>query len=181
MHCPRCGTSAGEGQQFCRTCGLNLEKVAELVAESSPAERRGVESLRLKELQRKHESWGGIAGLITFALILVLFVTIVFSQIIMKGGLLILPGSLLILLAAGAGVMAYFQASAKSLQQKLAEPQLPQSTDDQLIDSPRIPPPLSVTDQTTRQLVEQNDRHRVRTASGSDPIKKSRRVSEGSS
>ena len=103
MHCPRCGTSAGEGQQFCRTCGLNLEKVAELVAESSPAETRGVESLRLKELQRKHESWGGIAGLITFALILVLFVTIVFSQIIMKGGLLILPGSLLILLAAGGG------------------------------------------------------------------------------
>jgi len=156
MHCPRCGTVAGAGQQFCRSCGLNLEKVAELVGESSAVETPGIESLRLKELQRKHENWGGIAGLIVFALILVLFITIVFSQIILKGGLLILPGSLLILLAVGAGVMAYFQVSAKSLKQKLAEPQLPQPSE-KPIESPRLPP-SSVTEQTTQLLVEQNDR-----------------------
>jgi len=161
MHCPRCGTAANAGQQFCRSCGLNLEKVAELVGEPGAAETRGSESLRLKELQRKHSNWGGLAGLIVFGLILVLFITIVFSQMILKGGLLILPGSLLILLAVGAGVMAYFQASAKSLKQKLAEPQLPQPTKtlptDQLIDSPKFPAPMSVTEQTTKLLEEQSD------------------------
>jgi hypothetical protein len=153
MHCPRCGTAASAGQQFCRSCGLNLEKVAELIGESSAAETRGSGSLRLKELQRKHEHWGGIAGLIAFGLILVLFIAIVFTQIILKGGLLILPGSILILLALAAGVMGYFQASAKSLKHKLAEPQLPQPTESP-VESPRLSP-SSVTEQTTKLLAEQ--------------------------
>jgi uncharacterized OB-fold protein len=33
MHCPRCGTNATPGQQFCRGCGLSLEKVAEILGE----------------------------------------------------------------------------------------------------------------------------------------------------
>jgi len=134
------------------------EKVAELVGESSAAEARGSESLRLKELQRKHENWGGIAGLIAFGLILILFIAIVFSQIILKGGLLILPGSLLILLAGAAGVMGYFQASAKSLKQKLVEPQLPASTEELTIEHLIDSPPVSVTEQTTKLLAEQDDR-----------------------
>jgi hypothetical protein len=162
MHCPRCGTVASAGQQFCRSCGLNLEKVAELVGESSAAETRGTESLRLKELQRKHENWGGIAGLIAFGLILILFIAIVFSQIILKGGLLILPGSLLILLAVAAGVMGYFQSSAKSLKQKLGEPQLPQPTEQPItgeaIDPSMFRSAASVTEQTTKLLAEQDDR-----------------------
>jgi hypothetical protein len=162
MHCPRCGTAASASQQFCRSCGLNLEKVAELVGESSAVETRGSKSLRLKELQRKHENWGGIAGLIAFGLILILFIAIVFSQIILKGGLLILPGSILILLALAAGVMGYFQASAKSLKQKLGEPQLPQPTERPLggesIDPPMFRSAASVTEHTTKLLDDQNDR-----------------------
>ena len=39
---------------------------------------------RLKELLRKHEKWGGIAGLTAFAIALVLFITLVISQIILQ-------------------------------------------------------------------------------------------------
>jgi len=158
MHCPRCGTVASAGQQFCRSCGLNLEKVAEMVGEASAAEARGSESLRLKELQRKHENWGGIAGVIAFGLILVLFIILVFTQMILKGGILILPASILILLAAAAGVMGYFQASAKSLKQKLVEPQLPASTEELTIEPLIDSPPVSVTEQTTKLLAEPDDR-----------------------
>ena len=161
MHCPRCGTVANAGQQFCRSCGLNLEKVAEIVSESIVSETSGGDVARLKDLQRKYESWGGIAGLIAFGLVLVLFTILVFSQMILRGGGVAILGSILILLAAAAAVMGYFQASAKSLKEKLAEPQLPQSSGKSLVTgsagSPLFPP-SSVTEQTTKLLIEQNDR-----------------------
>jgi Flp pilus assembly protein TadB len=128
---------------------MNLEKVSELIGESSAAETRDSVSLRLKELQRKHESWGGIAGLSAFGLSLALFIGLVVSQMILKGGFLILLGSILILLALAAGVMVYFLVSAQLLKQKLAEPQLPQ---------PMLPPLVSVTEQTTKLLTEPDDR-----------------------
>jgi hypothetical protein len=141
---------------------MNLEKVAELVGELSAVETRGSESLRLKERQRKHESWGGIAGLSAFGLSLVLFIGLVFSQMILKGGFLILLGSILILLAVAAGVMAYFLVSAQLLKQKLAEPQLARPTD-RLLSGESVDPPMfrsaaSVTEHTTKLLTEDDDR-----------------------
>jgi hypothetical protein len=136
---------------------MNLEKVAALLGESTAASQTsGGEIGQLKELQRRHEHWGNIAGLCTLGLILVLFITLVFTQIVMKGGLLTVLGSILILLAIGAAVMGYFLSSAKSLKQKLAAPQLPPPAVQ--LDSPRFPPAVSVTEQTTALLVEQNDR-----------------------
>jgi hypothetical protein len=136
---------------------MNLEKIAELIGESTAAETRDSESLRLKGLQRKHESWGGIAGLSAFGLSLALFIGLVVSQMILRGGFLILLGSILILLALAAGVMAYFLVSAQLLKQKLAEPQLPQPSENP-IESPMLPPLVSVTEQTTKLLTEPEDR-----------------------
>jgi hypothetical protein len=106
------GTNATVGQQFCRSCGLSLERVAELLGNELPLEAssRRQELARLRERQQKFQDWGGIAGLITFGLILLLFIIVVVSQMIMKGGALIGVGLLLILLAIGAGIMGVFQA-----------------------------------------------------------------------
>jgi len=133
---------------------MNLEKVAALVVESETA---GAETLRLQELHRKHENWSRIAGLITFGLILVMLIAIVVAGMIWKGGLLILPGSFLILFALGAGVMGYFQTSAKLLKQKLEEPKLPPAAGTP--DNRSLPPNRgSVTEGTTKLLREQSDR-----------------------
>lgn len=35
MHCPNCGNPATLEQQFCRTCGMSLVKVSELVTTHS--------------------------------------------------------------------------------------------------------------------------------------------------
>lgn len=156
MHCPRCGTNATSGQQFCRSCGLSLEKVAELLGNELPLEvsSRQRELARLRERQQKFQDWGGIAGLITFGLILLLFIILVFTQMIMKGGALIPVGLLLVLLAIGAGIMGLFQGYAKSLKEKLANQPLPkpnESDETQKLSAFREPV-NSITDRTTELL-----------------------------
>ena len=156
MHCPRCGTNATPGQQFCRACGLNLEKVAEILGEElavqSTTDSNQIAALR--ERQKKFENWAGIAGLTTFGLVLLLFIVLVFSQIILKGGLLIVPGTLLILLAVGGGAMGIFQMYSKSLKAKLEEKPLPPSNTPLTIGAAGTHPlpPRSVSEGTTELL-----------------------------
>jgi hypothetical protein len=159
MHCPRCGTNATVGQQFCRSCGLSLEKVAELVGDELAVQPLSSidECSRLRERQQKFEHWGGIAGLLTFGLILLLFVILVASQMLVKGGAPFIIGLLLILLALGAGVMGMFQAYSNSLKEKLANPPLPRANDlpgsdaTRELEAYREPMP-TVTDRTTELL-----------------------------
>lgn len=164
MHCPRCGTNATIGQQFCRSCGLNLEKVAEFLGDELTVEPSSAidERARLRERQRKFEQWGGIAGLITFGLILLTLIVVVFLLMVLKGGAIVIPGLLLILLAIGAGVMGLFQAYSKSLKAKLEEKPLSRAAGrpepDRLreIDVYREPVP-TVTDRTTELLAPARD------------------------
>ena len=130
MHCPQCGTSATVGQPFCRSCGLNLEKIAEFVGEQFAIEPSSLknEITRLRERQQKFARWAGIAGLSTLGLILIMLIVVVSSQMILKGGA-ILPGVLLILLAIGAATMGVFQTYSKSLREKLANRPLPTPTE----------------------------------------------------
>jgi hypothetical protein len=102
--------------------------------------------------------WGGIAGLVTFGLILLLMIIVVFSQMITKGRALLIPGLLLILLAIGAAVMGLFQTYSKSLKEKLANPPLPRASELPKSDETRKlemyrEPVSSVTDRTTELLV----------------------------
>jgi hypothetical protein len=158
MHCPRCGTNATVGQQFCRSCGLNLEKVTELLGEEVELSSSIEERARLRERQRKFEQWGGIAGLVTFGLILLTLIVVVFSQMILKQRALVIPGLILILLAIGAAVMGLFQTYSKSLMSKLANPprpraaDLPESHETRKLDAYRERVP-TITDRTTELLV----------------------------
>ena len=156
MHCPRCGTTATTNQQFCRGCGLSLEKVAEILGEEIAIQSSSSanEAARLRKRQQKFEQWASLAGLTTFGLILLLLIVVVFFQIILKGGLLIVPGVLLILLALGAGAMGIFQTYSKSLKAKLGERPLPHSTGPLTIgalDTYSLPP-RSVSEGTTELL-----------------------------
>jgi hypothetical protein len=151
MHCPRCGTPATADQQFCRACGLGLTKVAELLGEellneSAPALDRG----HLRERQQKIQHWAAIAGLTTFALVLLLFIAIVFTQIVIHGGALSILGIVLILLALGAAAMAGFQVYSKSLKAKLDEKSSPRSGTPPAIGG--APSPASVSEGTTELL-----------------------------
>ena len=159
MHCPRCGTTAAPNQQFCRSCGLRLDKIAELVGEELALQIPPTDDVtRLRERQKKFEDWAGIAGLSSFGLIMLLFIALVFFKIILQGGLLIIPGVALILLAVGATAMGVFQMYSKSLKQKLEERPLPHRQEQSEIDQVRAVglPPRSVTEGTTELLSSDN-------------------------
>src|SRR6266550_2444998 len=123
MHCPRCGTIATIGQQFCRSCGLNLEKVEELLGKELAVEPSSPNKdlARLRERQRKFEHWSVIAGFITFGLILVTLVVLGILNMIMSGSVS-LAELFLILIAIGAATMGLFRTYSKSLKEKLANP-----------------------------------------------------------
>jgi hypothetical protein len=155
MHCPRCGTIATANQQFCRGCGLNLEKVAEVLGEAVAVQSSPPNQIdALRERQKKFENLAGIAGLSTFGLVLLTLIVIVVVKMIVVGGLLIIPGTLLILLAIGAGAMGTFQMYSKSLKAKLEEKPLPPSKTPLTIGAADTYPlpPQSVSEGTTELL-----------------------------
>jgi hypothetical protein len=155
MHCPRCGTIATASQQFCRGCGLSLEKVAELLGEEVVVKSSSPNQIAaLRERQKKFENLAGIAGLSTFGLVLLTLIVIVVVKMIFVGGLLIIPGALLILLAIGAGAMGTFQMYSKSLKAKLEDKPLPPSNTPLAIGAADTYPlpPRSVSEGTTEIL-----------------------------
>ena len=158
MHCPRCGAIATVGQTFCRACGFSLEKVAELLGEQLAVQPTpGNDVARLRERQQKLERWAGIAGLSTFALLLLTLMLVVFNQMNMKGGAIAWAGLLIILFTMGAAIMGGFQTYSKSLKEKLAQRPLPAPTEQPRADTverlaPYREPLPSITDRTTELL-----------------------------
>jgi len=158
MHCPRCGAEAVIGQQFCRGCGFNLEKITELVAEQPPASLDpNLAQLHLR--QRRMEHWAGIAGLVFMSLVFTALIYLVVTELMIKSGK-IGVGLLLLVFFIGGGVMAALQGYAKSLKQQLTlknsatvEDLLKAGTVNQL--EAHREPISSVTDHTTELLTVQ--------------------------
>ena len=159
MHCPRCGTSATVDQQFCRSCGLNLEKVAELIGEEllAPNSETANDLARLRERQQKLEQWGGIVALSTVGIMFLTLVVIIIRGMIL-GTTAILPGAFFIALVIIASVMVWLLSSAKSLKDKLAARPLTASSQIKAKDTqelyPYREPVESITDRTTELLNE---------------------------
>lgn len=117
MHCPRCGADALVEQQFCRSCGFNLEKVAELLAEQpAAAMEAAVAQAHLR--QRRLEHWAGIAGLTMMSLVLITLIYLVVGEIMIKSGN-IGVGLLLLLFFIGGGIVVGLQGYSKALKQRL--------------------------------------------------------------
>jgi len=157
MHCPRCGADALVGQQFCRFCGFNLEKVAELLSEQPPAALDA--SLAHVQLrQRRLEHWAGVAGLAVLSLILLTMIYLIVSEIMIKGGK-IGAGLLLLMFFIGASVVAGLQGYSQSLKKRLT--QRNSASIEDLLNSatrqldPHREPTSSVTEHTTELLSAQ--------------------------
>jgi len=158
MHCPRCGTSATVGQQFCRSCGLGLEKVSQLVDEqvATPQTDPISHLAPVRERQQKFERWGGIARLSLFGLALVTVLVLIISKMVLAGSVG-LSDLFLVLIAIGAGITVGLQTYSRSLKKKLANPALPKPTrrlepdQSQMLEGYREPVP-TITDRTTELL-----------------------------
>src|SRR5689334_18638758 len=76
MHCPNCATKASGEQKFCRSCGLKLEKVHQLLSE----ELSSVE-LHIENKIRRFEHWRNAVALLTFATFIIAILVVFIREI----------------------------------------------------------------------------------------------------
>src|SRR6185295_11347222 len=138
MYCPNCGNKNAEDQNFCRSCGLGLEKIALSLTEQLPTV--AVQSLqeRKEKLERLGMASLSVFGLGVFGF---LFYSI-FTKLWLSQGLLVAILAVLgaiIFIGSGLASVILF-AKAKELKEEGAKPKL--------LDQDQQPV-FSITDRTT--------------------------------
>jgi len=162
MYCPNCGTKTSIDQNFCRACGLSLEKTALSLSEQLPAK---VE--RSVQAQKDRLEKFGVVLLSLFGVcVLTLLMFLLGRSLISKGlpGILAMLGAL-IMIVCGLGSVILF-ARAKDLDEKSSKlrQQIVSSggeTTKELLSEGHFEPVPTVTERTTELLaVEKRDTNR---------------------
>jgi len=140
MYCPNCGNKNAEDQNFCRSCGLGLEKIAQSLTEQLPTV--AVKSLqeRKERLERLGVASLSVFGLGVFGFLLYnIFFKLLLTQGALVASLAVLGGIIFI----GSGLVSVILfAKAKELKEAAGKRQL---------DSPQQPA-FSIADRTTNLL-----------------------------
>lgn len=146
MYCPNCGNKNSDDQNFCRSCGLGLEKIALSLTEQLPT----VAVQSLQERKEKLERLG-VASLSVFGLGVFGFLLYnIFSKLLLSQGLLVAVLAVLgaiIFIGSGLASVILF-AKAKELKEAAGKRQLNPSHQQ---------PAFSITDRTTNLLPEKKD------------------------
>src|ERR1044072_7948833 len=143
MYCPNCGNKNADDQNFCRCCGLGLEKVALSLTEQLPT----VAVQSLQERKEMLERLGG-ASVRVFGLGLFCFLLYnVFVKLMLTNGIFVAILAVLgtiIFVGSGLASVILF-AKAKELKEAGGKRQLDPSPQQ---------PAFSITDRTTSLLSE---------------------------
>ena len=141
MYCPNCGNKNADDQNFCRSCGLGLEKIALSLTEQLPT----VAVQSLQERKEKLERLG-VASLSVFGLGLFGFLLYnVFVKLMLTNGIFVAILAVLgtiIFVGSGLASVILF-AKAKELKEAAGKRQLDPSPQQ---------PAFSITDRTTNLL-----------------------------
>ncbi|MEW6129690.1 MAG: zinc ribbon domain-containing protein [Acidobacteriota bacterium] len=153
MHCPNCGTKATDKQNFCRYCGLNLEKISQVLTEQLPEL-----DTSLFDKQRKIEGWAKVAG-ISFGVLITLIMlgALGYASLYEKDA--ILPVSLALMMLVGGMLAISLSVYSASLRRKIIEQrklqaitQVVAETTNKLSSEPQQILLSSVTEKTTELL-----------------------------
>lgn len=149
MFCPNCGNKNVEGQNFCRSCGLSLEKIAQSLSEQLPT----VAVRSLQERKDKLERLG-VTSLSIFGLGIVGFLLYnIFFKLLPTNGPLIATLAVLaaaIFIGAGLGSVILF-AKAKDLKEAAGKRTIGPEPTGKLLES-HEQPAFSIADRTTNLL-----------------------------
>ena len=160
MYCPNCGTKTSIDQNFCRACGLGLEKIAVSLTEQLPTKP----NRSLQEQKERFEKLG-MAALSVFGLGILAFIaySIVYKLMMSKGDILtgLAMIGFIIMIACGLASVVLFakakEAGEEATKRKPQELSSDQSTKELLTEGHFEPVP-TVTDRTTELLtVERRD------------------------
>jgi len=151
MFCPNCGNKNADGTNFCRSCGLSLEKIAQSLCEQLPA-------VAVKSLQERKDKLErlGLTSLSIFGLgILGFLLYNIYFKLLPTNGPLIATLAVLavtIFIASGLASVILF-AKAKELKEVAGKRQLEPAGEPtgQLLEA-HEQPAFSITDKTTGLL-----------------------------
>jgi hypothetical protein len=150
MYCPNCGNKNDVDQNFCRTCGLGLEKIAQSLTEQLP-------SVPVRSLQERKERLErlGLASLSVFGVGVAGFLLYsVFIKLMLTEGTLVAVLAVLgtiILLGAGLASVILF-AKAKDLNEATRRRKIATGEPTGKLLESHQKPAFSISDQTTNLL-----------------------------
>lgn len=167
MYCPNCSAEAASEQRFCRSCGMELLEVADLIGRQTDIAKPGTrKETSLDGRRRAMVLWGMILALVSLAA--GSSFKILWNEHIQIAGDFtpyLLPITLLLLFL-GVGLMCYpflqmMSPRSKPRTQSSSKPEQTSELTDQL--TPELPPiQASVTEQTTKFLEESEARINMR-------------------
>ena len=151
MYCPNCGNKNSEDQNFCRTCGLGLEKIANSLTEQLP-------TVAVRSLQERKDRLErlGVASLSIFGVgVISFFLYNIFSKLLISQGVVVASLAVLaaiVVMGSGLASVILF-AKAKELKEAAGKRQLELSSEStgKLLES-HEQPVFSVVDRTTNLL-----------------------------
>ena len=157
MHCPTCGTTTATDQRFCRSCGMSLEAVSQLVAAHSPSDEVTIQKHQTEKAALARMVKWMLWGFLVLGLGILLLVT---HKIFALDRLVSFIASCLLLLGAGIamyGLLAALRDGA-STQSKSPKPdKLPPAETAKSLPEERIPVPLPSVTESTTELLAQRD------------------------
>ncbi len=149
MHCPNCGTQASTAQRFCRTCGLELQAIQQIV-ERQLSGFKPAQNLASQRARLAWQLFFGVFVMFAGAGLLALDKRHVLGAPAGLIGLLLTMGGPLLALHAVLAPLLYPQKSTRQRPQP-AE-QLAADTTSKLALTPGAESVASVTEHTTRTL-----------------------------
>jgi ABC-type transport system involved in cytochrome bd biosynthesis fused ATPase/permease subunit len=124
MHCPNCGSEAPLTQKFCRSCGLSLEKIPQVVAAQFSRSESDVlsdrETEKLQRRQRSIERLLSTAGL-GFVGIAVISMLAGISYLMIAGSLPLVPGVVILIMLIVGLIAAFLGLYSEKLKRTLSE------------------------------------------------------------
>jgi len=164
MFCPNCGKENQADQKFCRSCGLKLDAVLQVVADQFPSEEYAAMQRRKRIFERLGLGALSIAGLIGLMLLLFtvgLYKLIVLGPEVLFGLSIVAVIFFLLLSGILIGYPKLFMRFEK-VDPQLAAPDESSSiqTTGKLLEDRFFEPVPSVTEDTTDLLLRKDTQHR---------------------